>query len=605
MTAEAMFVEPLKLTEKLSRNTKGIMVSLAILMSSATLAVIGDIIDEWITMTIGYVVAGICSVSILIFFIQFVKGTNGFERINKELSKYTNRISISLFYAFFLAIAGFASTHGDYREWTPSFFLARFFGITSIICYILLFYSVNGLFKELTSLKLYQSKKRSRNYLIIILIVMLIETILDTVLRISIWAYYEKNIFNAYDEFTRKIGKPLTWSMLGFLLIADAFLCFELVKLSNRWLEINKKIDEKYLRLPPQNFDELFERKSFMMNSNLALAIALSFIVVISYLLLLAFGDIIYTYTSASVTYLRIHTDFIIQIAYTVGPFIVIAVIFTLNYLIRTILNYHKISQLSKKTANYGIVLSVMMIVSPFIIITGFFFNTTFNLRNSETFLVSRILMILGLILFSTSTLFISKIIHNLRDEKKKITKRKEFILPASNIFTVFLLVTDTIVRVILWNVNYDGSRSARVQFTQDMLWISATFAALFGLALIGSIYGFVVTKKEISGFLPKFGKIPVKIKKEKITVLPTVSIKPELKEVIPEEAVLKEEIVYKPNFCFNCGEKLEERFRFCPTCGEQEEIKETVPKSNFCAKCGEKINKSFRFCPTCGVQFE
>ena len=86
-----MFVEPLKLTEKLSRNTKGIMVSLAILMSSATLAVIGDIIDEWITMTIGYVVAGICSVSILIFFIQFVKGTNGFERINKELSKYTNR----------------------------------------------------------------------------------------------------------------------------------------------------------------------------------------------------------------------------------------------------------------------------------------------------------------------------------------------------------------------------------------------------------------------------------------------------------------------------------------------------------------------------------
>ena len=75
--------------------------------------------------------------------------------------------------------------------------------------------------------------------------------------------------------------------------------------------------------------------------------------------------------------------------------------------------------------------------------------------------------------------------------------------------------------------------------------------------------------------------------------------IKPE------EEEVEEVKIPVKPKVghCSNCGEKIETKFRFCPSCGIQEKGKEAVPKTDYCANCGEKLDKRFRFCPTCGIQ--
>ncbi|NPD90414.1 MAG: hypothetical protein HGN29_17005 [Asgard group archaeon] len=85
MTKEnSVYLETSNLTLRLSRHTKGIMISLGILVVSASLATVGTIIDEWITMTLGYVVAGISSVSYLVFFILFIISVIKFGRIEKD-----------------------------------------------------------------------------------------------------------------------------------------------------------------------------------------------------------------------------------------------------------------------------------------------------------------------------------------------------------------------------------------------------------------------------------------------------------------------------------------------------------------------------------------
>ncbi|MHA2309303.1 MAG: zinc ribbon domain-containing protein, partial [Candidatus Heimdallarchaeaceae archaeon] len=181
------------------------------------------------------------------------------------------------------------------------------------------------------------------------------------------------------------------------------------------------------------------------------------------------------------------------------------------------------------------------------------------------------------------------------------IEKAFDLLLPLSGLLSAIVVVIDTIVRQVIWSTyigtgEYEWSNLRKYQ--NDYLWLGYIFAALYSIALISVIYGLRKTENEILNLLPNYGRIPVKVKKAKVVVQPTVVAKPVEK---PAKAVVEARIGH----CSSCGEKIDERFRFCPSCGVQEVGKEAIPKGKFCANCGDTVEKSFRFCPSCGVQFE
>ena len=50
---------------------------------------------------------------------------------------------------------------------------------------------------------------------------------------------------------------------------------------------------------------------------------------------------------------------------------------------------------------------------------------------------------------------------------------------------------------------------------------------------------------------------------------------------------------------CAKCGNKVDEKFGFCPQCGE----KKPAPAGSWlCGKCGTQVDGAFKFCPQCGT---
>ena len=54
---------------------------------------------------------------------------------------------------------------------------------------------------------------------------------------------------------------------------------------------------------------------------------------------------------------------------------------------------------------------------------------------------------------------------------------------------------------------------------------------------------------------------------------------------------------------CSACGTKVEEKFRFCPSCGQNMNAKNTVV--TVCRHCGVRLRGTFRYCPSCGQKNE
>ena len=581
-----IFIEPSNLTQKLSRNTKGIMISISILVVFASIATIGTIIDEWITMTLGYVIAGISSVTYLVFFILFIANTKKLGRIEKQLSTITNWIFTSFLYAFIFTLAGFSSIYGSIMDGDPLFYISRIYGFIALFFYISLFISIQKLFTKLSTLKLYPRKERKINLIVIMLCVIFLMEVIDTILRPVIFHSYTRRGYSE-EAFVSGFNRPLTWGILVMLIITIGIVCYGLNKLSNKWTEIDNEINTKYFQLPPKSFNDKFVNNNLMLYISFAMAIFLSIFYVL--------GHIITKTASGEYE----------QFGFSVGPFVGIAVAVMIFYLIKITLKYQKVSQLSKKTANYGILISILTSLSPFILAAGFFFNVTFEIIDSELFLTSRILLFFGILLFTAGAFLIYKTVRGLKEEEETektfIEKAFDLLLPLSGLLSAIVVVIDTIVRQVIWST-YIGTGefewSNLRKYQNDYLWLGYIFAALYSIALISVIYGLRKTEKEILDLLPNYGRIPVKLKKAKVVVQPTIMPK-------PVEKLVKAEIKPKIGHCSSCGEKIDERFRFCPFCGAQETGKEVIPKGKFCANCGDTVEKSFRFCPSCGVQFE
>ncbi len=629
---ESVFIEPLKLTEKFSRYTKGILISLFILMVTASLATIGEIIGEWITMTIGYVIAGICSVSALVFVALFLANIKNFDRIDPTLRPTTNRIFVSLLCAFFFAIAGFASVYGDVREMDVTFFVSRLFGLLALACFLCFFISINRLFKKLQESGKYPKNEKIRKFLVILVIIVIIETLLDTILRPILVSSLLDNGSWTYERYTTVINKPMSWINLSFLLIAIIFICYELYKLSSQWLKIDNEINEENFQLPLKSFDEVFETRNLLLSIMLSLSLLIAFAYAFSYLLVISFGDVLHAYQSYyGSTHYSIYSYLLDQVSISFGPFVGIAIVFAVNYIIRMAFHYHKISQLNKKTANYGIIMVVLFITSPFVIIAGFFFNIGFRISNDELYLISRILIMIGILLFSISAFFMYKTLKELQEAKDTKSKKDEdnttatglsqkigrslkyvrsnfelLSLLLSSILIFILLLLDTIIRSVMFRQYYGhgDSYSVRAFFVVDSNWLGYIVLVIFTLAMIGIIYGINSNKNIILKLLPDYGRIPVKRKKSQ-TTYPPVRYTKAVEKPTKQVSLIVDEEREGLIVCTSCGGYLEEKFRFCPSCGIQEERKESVPKASFCANCGDNLDDKFKFCPLCGIQIK
>ena len=594
----AVYLEPSNLTQRISRHTKGIMISLGILVVSASIATVGTIIEEWITMTLGYVVAGISSVSYLVFFILFIASVKKFGRIEKELIGVTNRIFGSFLFAFFFTLAGFAALYGDIMDSDPSFFISRIYGFLALLCYMFLFLSLDKLFKQLNALDYFPREKRRRKFFVLILAVIFLVEVIDTALRPILFRYFSG--FKTVDWYVTYVNRSMTWVILVFLIISVGLICYELFRLSNDWLDIDNEINQKFFQLPLKSFDERFRNKNFMFYLSFSMSIFLSIFYVVGYLIMYGFrNNYVYDY---------VYENQVAQFGFSIGPFVGLAIVVALYYLIRIIFNYQKISHLSRESSNYGIIISIATTLSPFILIAGFFFNVVFDIRDGDLFLISRILMIVGILLFSLGTYFNTKSLDKLKSKEKSdkdLKQRlKNLLVPLSGLTLILLIIIDSIIRLVIWNTyevtgdDYTQRREIWRGYVGDTLWTGWVFSIVFTIVLIALIVGFKYTEKDILDLLPNYAKIPAKVKRAKVVVQPTVVAKPIEK---PVKAVVE----IKIGHCSGCGEKIDERFRFCPFCGVQEVDKETIPKGKFCANCGFTIKKQFRFCPSCGVQFE
>jgi RNA polymerase subunit RPABC4/transcription elongation factor Spt4 len=54
--------------------------------------------------------------------------------------------------------------------------------------------------------------------------------------------------------------------------------------------------------------------------------------------------------------------------------------------------------------------------------------------------------------------------------------------------------------------------------------------------------------------------------------------------------------------YCVHCARKMEQRFTFCPHCGQrQEEDRPLADHLQLCPSCGRKMESDSLFCPFCG----
>ena len=585
---ERGFISSQRLTRKFNRQTKGIMITLALIFIFATIGMFGSLIDEWVTMSIGFVIAGISTAVFFIFYLGFLLNIRKFNRIEEQLSLVADRIFVSFFLGFFFSIASFSFITTSIDNWRVSFYLCRFFALISLSAYFYFFKSIEILFKKLSSLKLYPQKEtEKRNFILMILFCIFLIIIIDTIIRITV--FFES----------------LNFIMMGILTVAVAGICWQLYEVSNKWIKLDEKINRDYFLLEPSTFEEKLKTNSLLVNMFLSLSGFLSFVFVFGYLLIYTFCDIVRRSVFLGQYSYDFWSDDLIQLKVSIAPFVSIALFFAFLFLIMMSFKYNKISQLSEKTSNNGLIINILLTISLFVLIAGFFFNFGFNIQDIKLYSASRVLIILSLLLFTISIFLHYKNIVNLRKEKKQIKQDfKNLLLFFSSSILLVLVILDTVIRVVIWEIFYNVSFHVKnwVFYIQDTLWLGYLFTFLYLACLIGIIFGFKFNKEEILKILPNYDMIPVKTKLRRTTVQPSTYLRPELEERELVEKEIKKVVVGR---CSNCSTEIEEGFRFCPSCGMQVGTVKKAPKAEFCVNCGQKIEKRYNFCPLCGIQLE
>ena len=402
------------------------------------------------------------------------------------------------------------------------------------------------------------------------------------------------------DTFIRYFALPahtvtLSYILLGCLFVLVSYACFEMYNIASNWEKIDYKFNTKYAQLPPVDYEEKLRSNTLLLTLSLSLSALLSIILVLSYL--------IFYKTN------RFRVILIVSVTPVIGVLIIIFFISLVN----TSIKYQKFANLSHNTSNYGIIIIISLIIGFAVIMTGFFYNSAvFSIYSfmRDGQLISRILIIIGLCIFSLGVLFVNIVINNLKSINKKLRRNwANSIFPLVSFSTAIILVIETIVRRSMWN-NFNPLPdeyyySMVRRFVAETMWSGYILALLFTIILDAIIYGFIQIEKEILLVVPNYGKIPVKIRKSKTQVPEqAVYLPPKVAEEVPEDI---RETIERGTKCKKCGAKLLKKYRFCPDCGVkfQEESTKALPKATYCVMCGEKLSEKYRFCPTCGSMLE
>lgn len=285
----------------------------------------------------------------------------------------------------------------------------------------------------------------------------------------------------------------------------------------------------------------------------------------------------------------------VFELVWSIGIFVGFTIVMLVIFIVRIALNYNKIAQLHSETSNYGIFTVISLSFTPFLLIAGLFSNSEFEIL-SELYLISRILLLIGMGLFIVGAYFNYAILKKLKLNKEEFeVSKKDLILPYSSLALFILLLIDTVVRKVIFVSLYQQTYVQMEVFNRDFLWLGYVFGSLFFLAVIPTIYGIVTTSREYLRVIPSYGKIPLRLRKSKVEEQ-IQFYKPEQEQIAAAITVPEKEVLI--TLCKKCGKDLLERFNFCAYCGEKKNKKLLT-----CINCGETLEKQFVFCPLCGVK--
>ena len=97
-------VQPVKLTQKLGRYTKGLMISAAIILVAAILTIVGIMHNVDIIMKVGFVIVSLSSIIFLVFFVLYLTSNKRLGRTNEVYSKKQTKSSFHSSMVFSLVL---------------------------------------------------------------------------------------------------------------------------------------------------------------------------------------------------------------------------------------------------------------------------------------------------------------------------------------------------------------------------------------------------------------------------------------------------------------------------------------------------------------------
>ena len=570
-------VQPVKLTQKFGRYTKGLMISTAIIFVAAILTIVGVMHGVNIIRTVGAIIAGLSSIIFIVFFVLYLTSNKRLGRTNEIYSKTTNRIFISFFYGFLFGVAGAANSYSDIYYFDSQFFLSRLYGIISLIFFGFAFIQINRLFNEFVQNKIYSSEEKKRKAIPIIIGCILLVILIDSIIRPVLYAVFiGKGQYNNWIY--NNVNIPLNYTVLGVIFVLLSLLFYYLYLLGNDWPKIDDELNEQYFKMGGKTFIDQFKSNILYISTMFMVSTFLSLIYVVYYFIEFLRGEDVY------------------ELIWSIGIFVGFTIIMLVVFIIRVALNYNKIAQLQSETSNYGIFTVIALSFTPFLLIAGLFSNSEFEIL-SELYLISRILLLIGMGLFIVGTYFNYAILKKLKLNKKEFeVSKKDLILPYSSLALFIILLIDTVVRKIIFVSLYPQNYVQMEIFNRDFLWLGYVFGSLFFLAVIPTIYGIVTTSREFLRVIPSYGKIPLRLRKSKVEEQ-IQFYKPEQEQIAVTAITVPEKEVLITS-CNNCGKDLLDRFNFCAYCGEKKNKKLIT-----CKNCGEALEKQFVVCTLCGVK--
>ena len=97
-------VQPVKLTQKFGRYTKGLMISTAIIFVAAILTIVGVMHGVNIIRTVGAIIAGLSSIIFMVFFVLYLTSNKRLGRTNEVYSKKQTKSSFHSSIVFSLVL---------------------------------------------------------------------------------------------------------------------------------------------------------------------------------------------------------------------------------------------------------------------------------------------------------------------------------------------------------------------------------------------------------------------------------------------------------------------------------------------------------------------